>query len=325
MLFRSAVEPPRGPGRPFTLRLADGRFERADAVIVAVGGAVARNLLPEGLPFVEPVPTLGPLATETRWCRPLDNIRVRGALVLRRGGAVMARELGEVMFRKYGVSGIAAFNLSRLAAVGDALAVDFLPALPADRTETFLRDRRKALRAALGREVTWDDMLRGVVLAPVADVLLAAVGLKGKTPAAAAEAAPVAAVLKGLTLPVEGLGDVRQCQVHRGGVAVEAVDAASCEVRGVPGLYVVGEALDVDAPCGGYNLHWAWASGLLAGKSAVEGLAPSSGSERGEGAPCLDSPRLVRQSAGLSQSLRNCAQTPSPRSEPAGSRKRGRR
>jgi len=72
----AAVEPPRGPGRPFTLRLADGRFERADAVIVAVGGAVARNLLPEGLPFVEPVPTLGPLATETRWCRPLDNIRV---------------------------------------------------------------------------------------------------------------------------------------------------------------------------------------------------------------------------------------------------------
>lgn len=237
----------------------------------------------------------------------------------------MARELGEVMFRKYGVSGIAAFNLSRLAAVGDALAVDFLPALPADRTEAFLRDRRKALRAALGREVTWDDMLRGVVLAPVADVLLAAVGLKGKTPAAAAEAAPVAAVLKGLTLPVEGLGDVRQCQVHRGGVAVEAVDAASCEVRGVPGLYVVGEALDVDAPCGGYNLHWAWASGLLAGKSAVEGLAPSSGSERGEGAPCSDSPCLVRQSAGLSQSLRNCARTPSPRSEPAGSRKRGRR
>ena len=40
----------------------------------------------------------------------------------------------------------------------------------------------------------------------------------------------------------------------------------------MPGLYVVGEALDVDAPCGGYNLHWAWASGLLAGKSATARL-----------------------------------------------------
>jgi hypothetical protein len=58
----------------------------------------------------------------------------------------------------------------------------------------------------------------------------------------------------------------------RGGVKVTAVDARTCEVRGVPGLYVVGEALDVDAPCGGYNLHWAWASGLLAGKSATARL-----------------------------------------------------
>ena len=44
------------------------------------------------------------------------------------------------------------------------------------------------------------------------------------------------------------------------------------EALEVPGLYVVGEALDVDAPCGGYNLHWAWASGLLAGRSAAQKL-----------------------------------------------------
>ena len=41
------------------------------------------------------------------------------------------------------------------------------------------------------------------------------------------------------------------------------------EARILPGLHVVGEALDVDAPCGGYNLHWAWASGLLAGAAAA--------------------------------------------------------
>ena len=42
------------------------------------------------------------------------------------------------------------------------------------------------------------------------------------------------------------------------------------QARSVPGLYAVGEALDVDGPCGGYNLHWAWSSGLIAGRSAVE-------------------------------------------------------
>ena len=90
-----AVEPARRAGSPLTLRLADGRLERADAVIVAAGGSVARTLMPEGVPFCDPEPTLGPLATDTRLVRQLDNIRVRGALELWRGGARAAREEGD--------------------------------------------------------------------------------------------------------------------------------------------------------------------------------------------------------------------------------------
>lgn len=278
----AAVEPPREAGGRFTLRLADGRFERADAVIVAVGGTVARTLLPEGIPFRTPESTLGPLATEPRWPRRLDNIRVRGALELWRGGRCAAREVGEVMFRKYGVSGIAAFNLSRLARPGDELAVDFLPAVPPDGAEAFLAARRAQLEASYGCAATWDDMLRGMVLAPVADVLLDAARLTGGDLVRSGELAALARVLKGLRLPVTGLGDPRQCQVHRGGVEVGAVSPRTCELWAVPGLYVVGEALDVDAPCGGYNLHWAWASGLLAGHAAAQVLAAPSGSARGE-------------------------------------------
>lgn len=278
----ATVEPPREEGGRFTLRLTDGRFERADAVIVAAGGTVARALLPEEVPFRASEPVLGPLATDVRWPRRLDNIRVRGALELWRDGRREAREVGEVMFRKYGVSGIAAFNLSRLARPGDELAVDFLPAVSSDGATAFLAARRAQLAASLSHEVTWDDMLRGMVLTPVADVLLDAARLVGGRVAEDAGLASLARVLKGLRLPVTGLGDVRQCQVHRGGVEVGAVSTCSCELRAVPGMYVVGEALDVDAPCGGYNLHWAWASGLLAGWSAAGRLTGSSGSARGE-------------------------------------------
>ena len=366
------VEAPRGPGGRFTLRLVDGRFERADRVIVAVGGTIARDLLPDGVPWTHPEPTLGPLATETRWAKMLDNIRVRGALSLWRadksrddeppvglagnggrglvspcdverrgddlvvptdtfcgvqrksatanrfddgdstcrdrrqedgrgddharleelsrrgllpewheGESLVAVERGEVMFRKYGLSGIAAFNMSRLARPGDVLAVDFLPAVREVDAAAFLNRRRKVLRASLGRAVTWDDMLRGMVLTPVADVLLKASGLRGDAEVAKGDTARMAPHLKALRFPVTGLGDPRQCQVHRGGVAVEAMDGRSCEVRAVPGLFVVGEALDVDAPCGGYNLHWAWASGLLAGWRAAASLV-------GEGADKSD-------------------------------------
>lgn len=288
-----AVEAVEAPGERcarFTLRLVDGRFERADAVIVAVGGRVAPRLLPPGPPFVKTAPTLGPLAVRSPYPRQLDNIRVRGALELWRDGVLVARERGEVMFRKYGVSGIAAFNLSRLAQPGDELAVDFLPAVAAPEAPAFLEERARALSAVLGHAAVWDDVLRGMVLAPVAEALLKAASVRGEWTVGAAEAtvsagasrsadtasasassdvAAVAAVLKGLRLPVTGIGDERQCQVHRGGVAVEALDAATGQVRAVPGLFVAGEAADVDAPCGGYNLHWAWASGLLAGRGAA--------------------------------------------------------
>ena len=312
----AAVEAPRKEGGPFTLRLADGRFERASRVIVAVGGAVPRGLLPEGVPFREPEPTLGPLATDSRWPRRLDNIRVRGALELWRDDALVAREAGEVMFRKYGVSGIAAFNLSRLARPGDALAVDFVPGVRLSDMEAFLNRRRKVLRTTLNAEVTWDDMLRGMVLAPGADVLLDAAGLRGDRAVAKGDTALMAPVLKGLRLPVRGLGDVKQCQVHRGGVEVTAMDPRTCELAAAPGLYVVGEALDVDAPCGGYNLHWAWASGLLAGWSAAESL-DLSGSRFGVEAPCSDSPRSAEVSTGHFRSLRNSARTSTPNHEPA--------
>ena len=127
-----------------------------------------------------------------------------------------------------------------------------------------------------------------------------------------------------------------RCQVHRGGVSVRAVDDRTCEVRRVPGLYVVGEALDVDAACGGFNLHWAWASGLLAGWSAAERIADlasladasgSSGSERREGAPCSNSIEVQgssRVAGGNLCTSMNCARTPSRHSEPARQNKRGR-
>ena len=82
------------------------------------------------------------------------------------------------------------------------------------------------------------------------------------------DVALLARTLKAFPLVVKGLGDERLCQVHRGGVAVEAVRPETMEVAGQPGLYVCGEALDVDAPCGGYNLHWAWVSGIVAGEAA---------------------------------------------------------
>ena len=266
------LDVPDRPGGRFHLRFADGTVGHADAVVLATGGRTARELLPEGIGFAAARPVLGPVRTATDVVRHLNNLRVRCAVTLAGpDGAPKAREAGELLFRDYGVSGIAVFNLSRFAEAGDMLRIDLLPRMDAPMLEQLLLERRSRLFARAG-SCTGDDVLRGMVLPAVGRGVLKAAGLRAEGPFGKRDAAPLAAALKGLALEVRGVGEPRQCQVRRGGFAVEAFDPRSCASRTMPGLHVVGEALDVDAPCGGYNLHWAWASGMLAGRAAAERL-----------------------------------------------------
>ncbi|MBX9035468.1 NAD(P)/FAD-dependent oxidoreductase [Gordonibacter massiliensis (ex Traore et al. 2017)] len=267
------LDVPERPGGRFHIRFADGAVEHADAVVLATGGRTARELLPAGIPVSGTRPVLGPLRTATDVVKHLNNIRVRGAVSLAGpDGRVKACEAGEILFRDYGVSGIAVFNLSRFAEAGDRLLIDLLPQVPEDGCAGFLHARRKRSTAD-GRPLSREAFLRGMLLPAVARAVLREAGLAPEAPLAKRDVAPLAAALKAFPLEVRGIGDERQCQVRRGGADVAAFDPRTLEACAVPGLYVVGEALDVDAPCGGYNLHWAWASGILAGRSAARRLA----------------------------------------------------
>ena len=263
------LDVPDRPGGRFHLRFADGTVGHADAVVLATGGRTARELLPEGIGFAAARPVLGPLRTATDVVRHLNNLRVRCAVTL--AGPDGAPKAGELLFRDYGVSGIAVFNLSRFAEPGDRLLVDLLPQVPEDGCAAFLHARRR--RLAFGdRPLSREAFLRGMLLPAVARAVLEEAGLAPGAPLAKRDVAVLARALKAFPLEVRGIGDERQCQVRCGGADVAAFDPRTLEARAVPGLHVVGEALDVDAPCGGYNLHWAWASGMLAGRGAVARL-----------------------------------------------------
>ncbi len=75
-------------------------------------------------------------------------------------------------------------------------------------------------------------------------------------------------LLKGMLLPVDGTRDFEQAQVMAGGIALSDVHSDTLESRWRPHLYFAGEILDIDGDCGGYNLQWAWSSGMAAGKAA---------------------------------------------------------
>ena len=272
------VDAPRShDGKPgcFNIRFADKTVGHADQVVVAVGGRAATRIqLPAPLACSEMHPVLGPLRLDresARVTRQLNNIRVRCGVHLSRGGQSVATEIGELLFRDYGVSGVAVFNLSRLARPGDSLSVDFFPSKSPDEVLELLQRRLERMRA-FGADPTCERFLQGIVLPAVAQLLCKRIGLKPQVALTNGNLEQLSKMLKSFGFTVEGIGDERQCQVRRGGFPVSAFSPQTCEARDVAGLFVTGEALDVDAPCGGYNLQWAWVSGMCAGRAAANNL-----------------------------------------------------
>ena len=242
----------------------------AQSVIIAVGGRSAETSALFGLPPHDEHPVLCPVscrlaaadaeASQTLM-NALDGVRQEGALELERAGAPIWRERGEVLFRAYGLSGIVAFDLSRRALTGDRLSFDLFP----DLSEAGLARLLEAREAQVGRleqaGPTWFD---GVIAPELARAVCACA--PASTPKEAARAC------KRLPFAFEGLAEERSAQVRRGGIALNALELGTLRVRAgaAGGLFACGEALDQDADCGGFNLAWAWLSGLRAGRAAAK-------------------------------------------------------
>jgi predicted Rossmann fold flavoprotein len=245
----------------FEVSARDGRIVRASTVIVATGGGESLLMLfGHGLTPCSPVLTA--LATKPAPIKGLSGIKVRCTVELLGSGRGV--ESGELLFREYGVSGIAVFNLSRFAQQGSVLRIDLAPQLPLAKL-VFQLDRRKAM---LG----WRSagaFLEGMLKTPVSHAVLRSVGISPDSTARDIDLAILAAALKRFDLEVTGFANVKHAQVTRGGAVVSEFDATTMASKLVPGLFAAGEVLDVDAGCGGYNLHWAWASGCVAGRSAA--------------------------------------------------------
>lgn len=260
----SEIVPTQGGYRlSFASTAAPANSSIFDSVIVACGGKIARSILPHDYRYSEPEPLLGPLRTDTEKIRGLNNIRVKCEISCHVVGAHI-KEQGEVLFRDYGVSGIAVFNFSRFLASGDKLAIDFLPDISEDEMPAYMQKRYSSLGMRPAQK-----FLTGMLQKEVARAVLKSIDLSPEKPLQQDDIPRLTDALKHFTLEVKGIADSKQCQVNRGGFDVDSFDPHTMESRSHQNLYLVGEALDIDAPCGGYNLHWAWTSGILAGSSSI--------------------------------------------------------
>ena len=253
---------------------------RADAVICAMGGDAGPQFGTDGFGTrfaaqcggrTEP---LYPCLTALQCAKPnktLAGIRAKAAASLLDGSRVLATETGEVQFTDYGLSGICIMQLSGLLAPGrspkaPAVELDLFPAL--DEAELTALFRSHAAQTAGDSPA---GFWLGLLNRKLGCAVWSAAGLRdGDAPAVltAGQWQKLAHTAKHWRF--EGLTPCgwKQAQVTGGGLSLREVDA-HFQFQGCPGLYFVGETLDCAGSCGGFNLHWAFGSGIAAGRDAA--------------------------------------------------------
>ena len=243
-------------------------------------GGVLTALRKLGHSVTDPQPALTALHCTDPDIRMCEGARTRALVVLSDGrtGQEAARDEGELQWTASEISGIPAFNVSRFAygiskSCPMTVSVDLLPGYEEEKICARLAD----LLCRTDGSGSLTRLMSGFTHEKVAAYLVKRSGLadslrrpdvKAGGDAYKAAAARLAALIKHLSLTVDAVREVSRAQICIGGISLAEVDACTLESVFCPGLYLTGEILDIDGPCGGYNLQWAWSSGMTAGMAA---------------------------------------------------------
>jgi predicted Rossmann fold flavoprotein len=261
-------------GDRFTLRLGDGAVATARNLVVATGGKsipkmgatgfgyeVARRF---GLAVTDTRPALVPLTFTGAALETFAGLAGVSVPARARCGRVAFDE--GLLFTHRGLSGPAILQISSYWREGEPVTLSLAPGC----------DVAAALRArrALGGGVTVATALGDLLPRRLAAALAAAAGSDG--PLAAASDARLSALDRAVngweTLPAGSEG-WRTAEVTLGGVDTAGLDAGRMEAKAVPGLFFIGEVVDVTGWLGGYNFQWAWSSAWAAGTAIAGRIA----------------------------------------------------
>lgn len=195
-------------------------------------------------------PSLVPIKTNKEPLKGLQGVRAKAGVRIG-----YRYEIGEVLFKDFGVSGIAVFNMSSeiargRAKVGDMLTIDFMPEYSRAEVEEILRKRDN------GKTV--GKLLVGTFHSKLQERIIWAAGCSPDD-RATGKISALANAIKNYKFTIEGLGDTSLAQVMSGGLDIREFDENLMSLK-VKNAYAIGEAIDVDGDCGGYNLQWAFSS-----------------------------------------------------------------
>lgn len=253
---RSCVVATGGTSRPETGSTGEGF-----AWLKALGHAVAPNNA-----------SLVPLVLHDEWARTIAGVSLTDIkLTVYQDGVKQQIQKGKILFTHVGISGPAVLNISKdvgeLLQYGEVIIMlDLLPSLDyamlKEKLQALLIEQsNKKLKNALGQ----------LIPSALVPAVLEISGISGDTPNHSVrheERIKLIELIKAVPMRVKGLLGKDKAIVSSGGVVPEEINFKTMESRLVPGLYVVGDMLNIDRPSGGYSLQLCWTTGFVAGEHA---------------------------------------------------------
>lgn len=246
----------------------------ADKLIFATGGSAAPKaggdksgyelLKSFAHTIIKPSPALCPINVKSDFLKSLKGIRVQGEVSLMKDGKEIKTEAGEIQFTENALSGICVFNLSQYVENGQEykLRIKLMPEADFNTVIDILNNNH-----SIFAEFNAENLMTGIFHKRISQVLMKSAQIsfnKKVSQITDREIKSLAKSINSFDFEVKGLGDFNNAQVTKGGVKGDEICPKTMESKIIKGLHIIGEALDCNGDCGGYNLQFAFATGYLA-------------------------------------------------------------
>lgn len=236
-------------------------------------GSLFRLLKQKGYKSITVTPAIVQIKTENSLTKSLKGIKVNANATISSGGKAIRSEFGEVLFCEYGLSGPPILQISRCVERTNSkkqISLDLMPEYSLKNLLEMLEFRVYALR---GR--TLEEFFTGMLNKRVGQALIKLINKRLSDSVDTlknTDLKQLAELIKGLSFEVTGTTGFDNSQVSAGGLDTCQFDNKTMMSKKDKGLYAIGEILDIDGDCGGFNLQWAWSSAFCAAESIINDL-----------------------------------------------------
>ena len=226
-----------------------------------------------GHTIIKPVPALVQLNANSKYLKDWDGVRSDVYLELFEDGEYLTKEEGEIQFTNYGISGICTFNLSHFISRGleenkkYVVKINFVPFIKTLISPWLYEYANK------NKEKDIYELLEGFLNKKLIPIILKESNIKSSKKydeLTKEEKIKLINSLRHFKVEITSTKGFDSSQVCNGGVSLDEININTMESKIVKDLYIIGELLDINGNCGGYNLTECWISAILSGKSIGE-------------------------------------------------------